>query len=112
MFTVVGAYPKLRREEIGEEHEENAGDEPEEEIPLRPAPPGLQLVAAHHDFFRHCASVCNRQLTFVSSPCFALFYIFCDRARRRSDQASPVASWGVIALARSVVAQSEDSVWL
>jgi hypothetical protein len=71
MFTVVGAYPKLLREEMAEEHEENAGDEPEEEMemPLRPvlrAPPGRHLIAAHHDFCRHCASVCNRQLTFAA----------------------------------------------
>jgi hypothetical protein len=76
-IAVVGAYPKLVPDEIREEHEENAGDEPEEEIPLWPAlgaPPGLpprcsapQLSSASV-VLRSCG-----QLTFVTLFCNDLF---------------------------------------
>jgi hypothetical protein len=52
-IAVVGAYPKLVPDEIREEHEENAGDEPEEEIPLWPALgllPVFHLAAAHLNY--------------------------------------------------------------
>lgn len=53
LITVLGADRNLLHDQIGEEHEENAGDEPEEEIPVCPAlraPASLlHLAAAHHD---------------------------------------------------------------